>query len=181
MTLQEVERLLAENNLPFVKREFSNEAAYWQHLTMFPYTECASECKVIALVIESPNGKKNIELQFNATENDFIFDLPHFGSFAYESFQDNERLDPNDLLSFINDIMSGHVAVIVANDIRHKRLLWDCSFDLNNTDDEILGKAGFEETVKQIQTKKYFIARLLEPEKQYEIYDWNSYQCFINW
>ncbi len=180
MTLQEVERLLAENNLPFVKREFANEAAYWQHAALFPYTEYASDCQVIVLIIESQNGKKNIELQFNADKNEFEFKVPHFGSFVYESLQENDRFEPNDLLCLIRDIISGHVAVVVANDLRHKRLLWDCSFDLTDLDDVVFGKSGFESTVQQLQTKKIMLARLLESKKLYEIYDWNSYRCFIN-
>ena len=63
MTLDEAKRLLSGQGIPFEVCEFENEATYWHHVTLFPYTKNAKNCKVIALVIPSPNGEKNIELQ----------------------------------------------------------------------------------------------------------------------
>ena len=83
MTLFEAKKLLKENNIVFEIKEFEDEAAYWHHTMLFPYTKNARTCKVIALIITSNNGKKNIELQFNAVDDDFLFEELHFGDFCF--------------------------------------------------------------------------------------------------
>ncbi len=178
MTLYEAEKILTENNLLFEKCEFENEAAYWHHTMMFPHAENAKDCKVIVLIIASNNGKKNIELQFNAADDDFLFEELHFGDFSFEMFDYNEEMLAIDLLDRINKIKSGTFSVIVTNDLKRKRWLGDSCFDLNN-DDYLLGKPGFEKAIQKIQAPKGFISKLLKIRKQYEIYDWNTYQCII--
>ena len=63
MTLDKAKTLLSENNISFELHEFNSEAEYWHHTTLFPYTKNAKPCKVIAMIIRSNNGKKDIELQ----------------------------------------------------------------------------------------------------------------------
>ena len=57
MTLDEAKALLSENNISFELLEFNNEAEYWRHTSLFPYTKNAKPCKVIAMLIKSNNGK----------------------------------------------------------------------------------------------------------------------------
>ena len=177
MTLSEAKELLIKNDITFEVLEFENEAEYWQHITLFPYTKYAKNCKVIALIIMSNNGKKNIELQFNATENEIHFEELRFGDYGFEMFDYNEEMLANDLLDHIKEIQSGNFTVIVANNLKRKCWIGDACFNLN--DDDAFGKAGFERSMKRIKKTKGLISKLLKSSKQYEIYDWNSYQCMI--
>lgn len=172
MTLEEAQEFMHSNNIPFELREFQNEKEYWHHMMMFPYTKNAKPCKVIAMVIRSNNGKKDIELQFNAVDSGFRFEELRFGDFDYEMFG-----CATELLDRINEIKSGSFTVIVANDIKKKRWLGDACFDLN--DDDAFGKSRFEKTMKRIQKPKGFISKLFNTKKQYEIYDWNTYQRIV--
>ena len=177
MTLQEAKDLLSKNNIYFDICKFESEAEYWQHITLYPYTKYAKNCKVIALIIMSNNGKKNIELQFNAIENEFRFEELHFGDYSFEMFDYNEEMLANDLLDRIQDIQCGNFTIIVANNLKSESWIGDACFDLN--DDDLFGKPGFERAMKRIQKPKGLISKLLKSGKQYEIYDWNSYQCII--
>ena len=178
MTLFEAKKLLTENNLTFEISEFEDEATYWHHTTLFPYTKNARNCKVLVLIISSNNGKKNIELQFNAVDDDFLFEELCFGDFCFEMFDYKEEMLANDLLKHINKIKGGFFSVIVANDLKNKKWLADSSFDLKD-DDDLFGKHGFEKAVQKIHAPKGFISKLLKTKTQYEIYDWNTYQCII--
>ena len=176
MTLFEAKKLLTENGLAFEISEFEDEATYWHHTMLFPYTKNARNCKVLALIISSNNGKKNIELQFNAVDDDFLFEELRFGDFCFEMFDYKEEMLENDLLDHINEIKGGAFSVIVANDLKNKKWLADFSFDLKE-DDDLFGKHGFEKAVQKIHAPKGFISKLLKTKKQYEIYDWNTYEC----
>ena len=172
MTLEEAKILMNSHNIPFELREFQNEKEYWHYVAMFPNTKNAKPCKVIAMVIRSNNGKKDIELQFNEAHDGFHFVELRFGDYDYEMFG-----CATELLDRINEIKSGRFVVIVANDIEKKHWLGDACFDLDEND--AFGKPGFEKTMKRIQKPKGFISKLFNTKKQYEIYDWNTYQCII--
>ena len=178
MTLNEAKTLLSENNINFDICEFENEASYWHHRTLFPYTKNASKCKVIALIIASNNKKRNVELQFNEANNEFRFEELSFGDYCFEMFDCNEEMLADDLLERIKEIQSGNFIVIVANDLKNKRWLGDACFDPND-DDDIFGRQGLEKAMARINKKKGFLARLFKSRTQYEIYDWNNYQRIV--
>ena len=121
MTLDKAKTLLSENNISFELHEFNSEAEYWHHTTLFPYTKNAKPCKVIAMIIRSNNGKKDIELQFNAVGDVFRFQELRFGDFCYEMFDYNEDMLADDLIRNILEIKQGNRIMIVLNDIRKKR------------------------------------------------------------
>ena len=158
MTLNEAKVLLSENNINFEVREYENEAAYWHHSALFPYTKNAKNCKVIALVITGNNQKKNLELQFNAIENEFRFEELSFGDYCFEMFDYNEEMLADDLLDRIREVQSGSFAVIVANNLKRKSWLGDACFDLNDNNDDWFGKAGFERAMQRIQKPKGIIS-----------------------
>ena len=62
MTLQEAKDLLSRNSICFDICEFKNESEYWRHTMLFPYTKNAKNCKVVALIIKSNQGRMHIEL-----------------------------------------------------------------------------------------------------------------------
>ena len=178
MTLNDVKILLSENNIVFDVREYENEAAYWHHVSMFPYTKNAKPCKVIALIIQSNNGRIDIELQFNAIDNNFRFEELWFGGYSFEMFDCNEEMLADDLLDRIKEIQSGNFVVIYANDLKKRSWLGDACFDLNGEDDAF-GRSGFEKALERIRKPKGLISKLFKTQKQYEIYDWNTYQCIV--
>lgn len=178
MTLDEAKALLSENSISFGLHEFNNEAEYWHHTMLFPYTKNAKSCKVIAMIIRSNNGKKDIELQFNADGDLFRFEELRFGDYCYEMFDYNEDMLADDLIHNIFEIKQGNLIIIVANDIRKKRWLADACFDLSDNDDTF-GNPGFQKALQRIKKPKSLFSKLLRVKEQYEIYDWNSYQCIV--
>ncbi len=178
MTLSDAKILLSENNIDFDVREYENEATYWHHSMLFPYTKNARNCKVTTLIIVSENKEKNIELQFNYVGNEFRFEELSFGDYCFEMFDYNEEMLADDLLGRIKDIQSGNFVVVVANDLKKRSWLGDACFDLND-DDDAFGRRGFEKAMERIHKPKGLISRLFRTQKQYVIYDWNSYQCIV--
>ena len=148
MTLDEAKALLSENNISFELLEFNNEAEYWRHTSLFPYTKNAKPCKVIAMLIKSNNGKKNIELQFNAVGDVFRFEELRFGDFCYVILDCNEDMLADDLIRNILEIKQGNFIVIVLNDLRRKRWLFDACFDL--CEDDYFGKMESEKALQRI-------------------------------
>ena len=178
MTLFEAKKLLTENDFVFKVSEFEDEATYWHHTALFPYTKNARNCKVLALIITSNNGKKNIELQFNAVDDDFLFEELRFGDFCFEMFDYKEEMLADDLLDRIKEITNGNFTVIIKNDLKNKKWLADACFDLDD-DDDAFGRQGFEQAIQRIRQPKGFISKLLKSKLQYEIYNWNTYDCIV--
>ena len=178
MTLNEAIVLLNKNNISFSLHEFNNEAEYLHHTMLFPNTKNAKPCKVIAIIIRSNNGKKDIELQFNAVGDVFLFKELWFGDYCYEMFDCNEDMLADDLIHKILEIKQDNLIMIILSDIRKKRWLADACFDLSDNNDNF-GKPGFQKAMKRINRPKSLFSKLLRVKKQYEIYDWNSYQCIV--
>jgi len=178
MTLDEAKALLTENNISFELRKYENETAYWRHTALFPYTKNARPCKVTAIVIRSNNLKKDIELQFNSVDDVFCFEELRFGDYCFEMFDYNEKMLTDDLLNHIYEIKDGSFVVIVANDIKKRCWIGDACFDLND-DDDAFGKPGFQKAMQRIRKPKGFFSVLLKSKKQYEIFDWNTYQVVV--
>jgi hypothetical protein len=151
--------ILTENDFVFKVSEFEDEATYWHHTMLFPYTKNARNCKVLALIITSNNGKKNIELQFNAVDDDFLFEELRFGDFCFEMFDYKEEMLADDLLDRIKEITNGNFTVIIKNDLKNKKWLADACFDLDD-DDDAFGRQGFEQAIQRIRQPKGFISKL---------------------
>lgn len=91
MTLDEAKVLLTENDIDFELVEYKDEEEYLHHTALYPYTKHAKACKVLAMVVKSKNGEKDIELQFNEEHGIFYFVELRFGSFSFEMFEDSEE------------------------------------------------------------------------------------------
>ena len=178
MTLNDAKILLSENNIVFDVREYENEATYWHHRMLFPYTKNARNSKVITLVVASNNQNKHIELQFNDIGSEFCFEELSFGDYCFEMFDYNEEMLADDLLDRIKEIQSGNFVVIVANDLKKRNWLGDACFVLNDEDDAF-GRGGFEKAMERIHQPKGLISKLFRTQTQYEIYDWNTYQRIV--
>ena len=170
MTLEEAKKLLSANNIPFELVEYSDE----------------KDCKVIAIVIKSNNGKKDIELQCNGLDGIFTVQNMYFGNLSFDLFEADEEEWAEIILSYIKNIQEGKGKVITANNIEKNCWLWDTYYDLS-CDESIFGKKEFEEDLAEIYGSGpvaegiigKILDRLLRTKIQYEIYDWNTYQCII--
>ena len=178
MTLDEVKDLLKVNNISFELCEFENEKEYWHHTMLFPYTKIAKPCKVIALLIRSKNGYKNIELQFNELGDNFIFEELRFGDYCYEMFDCEEEILAQELINRILEIRQGKLVIIVVNDLKNKRRIGDACFDRGD-EDKFFGESGFQKAMQRIEKPKSFLSKLFGAKEQYEIFDWNIYQCIV--
>ena len=176
MTLKEAEDMLSANGISYNLSEFDNEAEYLRHIELFPDVKKTELCKVIAIVIYSLNGEKNIELQFNIYGEEIILKEMRFGEYGFEIFDYNEKTIASDLMADIFDIMRGHLTFIVSNDIKLRRWVSDACFDLRD-DDNSFGKPGYQNALRNIQKPKGIFHKLFKAQKQYEIYDWNTYRC----
>ncbi len=177
MTLDEIKEMLQENNIPYEISEFENEREFWRHIILFNNTKDAKPCKVIALIIYSKNGKKNIELQFNESGGAFYFVDLYFGGYSYELFDCQEKFLQQSVIDEINSIISNSVIVIAVNDLKNQKWLGDAGFSKKENDDSEL--QDFEKAMRRINKRKGFFAKLFKSRIQYEIYDWDSYECIV--
>lgn len=175
MTLAAVKDTLSKHEVSFTQVEYDCEKSYLQHVVMFPNIKNTSPHKVTALVIQSKNGKKDLELQFVFKNGDFIFRELWFGSYCYEMFDYNEEQLSDALLSNISEAMQGRISVIVSNNLKKRKWNADAGFVLYDDGD----KSEFENAVRRIENKKPLIDRLFKAEYQYEIYNWDSYRLVI--
>lgn len=178
MTLDDVKVLLTDNNIPFDLVEYSNEKEYWHHTMLFPYTKNAKFCKVLAIVIKSNNGQKNIELQFNEKDGFFYFEELRFGGYCFELFDIKEEMLVETLVDDIEQIQKGKLTVIEANNLNKRCWSGDAIFDLDDEDD-LFGKRGLEKAILHIEKPKGLLSKIFGSKMQYEIYDWNIYQSIV--
>lgn len=178
MTLSEAKELLIKNNIEFSEIYFSSISEFCLYLT--PYmTNRDDKIQVIALIIKSNNNKKHLSLEFideNNNGNYTFYDL-YFGQYFYELFDCEEEILGKSVLDEINRVISNNVVVIVVNDLKNGKWLGDSIFDKNENDG--FGLPGFENAMKRIEKPKNFFSKLKRSKKQYEIYDWHSYQCIV--
>ena len=178
MTLKQVEELLKEKDIDFSVCDFENEEEYLRHVHIFPVTKYAEDCRVKAIIIKCNNGYKNLELQFNEVDGEYIFIELLFGEFCFDMFENQNEFLANDLIFNIYQVLSEQIAIIVKNDLKKKRWLSDDCFILNE-EDPIFGEPAFFRALSYIQRPKNFIENKLTGKMQYEIYTANSYQCII--
>ncbi len=179
MTLSQAKELLKSNFIPFTEMEFANEVDFLNHISQFPYTKKAKDHKFYALIIQSNNGKKHIELEFEEKNDEFLFWDLWFGDFCFEFFSGDTDDDGSYLIEEIQRIQKGHCTVINATNPKTKRWIFDIQFDRNDTDDDMFGEIGFQKTMKRIRKKRTFFERLFGFRRSYEIYDWNTYECIV--
>lgn len=178
MTLNEAKVMLERRRIPYHTAQYETEAEYFRHLSPFPYLKNARSCKVIALVIPSVNGVKDIELQFNRIRGEYTFEELWFGGYSPELFNHAPELLEADILDYIGQIVDGKLVVIEINNLKKKRWGGDMCFDLSD-DDDVFGAPGFREAVAKIEKPKTFWQKLTGKKLQYDIYDWRTYRQIV--
>lgn len=131
------------------------------------------------MVIHSKNGHKDIELQFNETKDGNVFAELYFGGFSYELFGVREEYLSDEIIREIDGIREGRVSVIEVNDLKKCRWIGDSRFDRNDMDDPLFGESGFEKAMRKVQEPLSFFKKLFHAKIQYEVYDFERYQCII--
>ncbi|MBQ9413932.1 MAG: hypothetical protein IJU16_02255 [Clostridia bacterium] len=179
MTIETVKELLNSNNISFDICHYSGEADFYRHICLFPYLKNAKPCKVTTIVIRSKNGHKDIELQFNETKGGTIFVDLYFGGYSYELFDCQDEYLSDEIIREIDGIREGRVTVIEVYNLKKCRWIGDFVFDRNDMDDSIFGEAGFEKAMKKVQKPLSFFKKLFHAKIQYDIYDFERYQCII--
>ena len=177
MRLTEIKEMLQAASIPFQERIFESESDFLAQILSDPYTKNTKTEKICALMIQSENGKKNIELEFCERDGDFVFWDLWFGEICFECFI--YCTDASDLLDTIRQIMMGNLGAITENNAKTKRWYSDAIFDLSDEDDGEYGKLGFEKKVNKIRKKKSFIERLFGVSFAYEIYTWDTYEYVV--
>ena len=173
MTIEEAEKFLIENNIPFEKCSYSNEADFYRHIALYPNSLSGKTCKVITLVVRCKNGYKDIELQFNDSEMGYTFEDLYFGEYSFEFFNYKKDLLPDAIAETIDLIIQGRTVIVVANDLKRHRWLTDACYDLLEETDK------YNSVIERIQKPPTIVDRLLRSVRQYEIYDYEKYERFI--
>ena len=179
MTLSQTKELLKSNSMQFTEMEFANEVDFLNHISQLPYTKKAKEHKFYALIIQSNNGKRHVELEFEEKNGEYVFWDLWFGDFCFEFFSGDADEDCSYLIEEIQGIMKGYHTVINVTNPVTKRWIADAQFDRNDTDDDMFGEIGFQKAMKQIRKKKTFFERLFGFNRKYEIYDCNTYERIV--
>ena len=179
MTLSQAKELLKLNFIPFIEMEFASEVDFLNHISQFPNTKNAKEHKFYALIIQSNNGKKHIELEFEEKDGEYVFWDLWFGDFCFEFFSGDADEDCSYLIEEIQSIQKGNCTIINVTNPKTKRWIADAQFDCNDTDDDMFGKIGFQKAMKRIRKKRTFFKRMFGFRRSYEIYDWITYECIV--
>ena len=176
MTLDETKELLTNHEIPFVQVEYESEIEFFKHLKN--QSEKARPYKVIALVIKSKNGKKDLEIQFNIIGNNVLFQDLWFGAYWYELFDCSDETLGNEILNTVISIMNGGESVILIYNYKSDRCIGSLNFVRSN-DDGVFDSLGLKKTMEKIEKKKTFISKIFNYKRKYEIYDWNTYRLII--
>ena len=156
MNLKEVKELLDKNNITYQLIQYNDDMDFWKHIIAFPSNTRGCKEKVIVIVIESNNGKKNIEIQFDETSDGFIFGELYFGGFCYELFDMKEEYLPDELISLITEIMECKLACIELVDLKNKRWLMDASYEYE--DEESM--SDYQRALQKIEKPRSFFDRI---------------------
>ena len=176
MTIEHVKSMLMERRIPFLIFDYDNEEEYLKHVHKYPELKYAQPCRVKVIVIECFNGYKNLEIQFNEEDGEFLFIELLFGEYCFDMYENQNEFTPNDLMYNIHQVLSEQLAIIVKNDIKRERWISDDCYVLND-DDPIFGEPAFFAAVGYINRPHRFYESLKSPRYQFEIYTANSYQC----
>lgn len=156
MNITEAEALLRGHNIPFETAEYADENTFYRQTFLFTNAHCTESLRVKALTVYSPNGHRNIVLQFTEKDGEFEFVDLYFGGFCFELFaleagnSETEEKPEAVLLEMISDITAGEVSVIEAYDPKKKKRLGNWAFYGAE------GDAAFQSKIKRLERPKGF-------------------------
>ena len=164
MTLEEGKRFLEGEGLAYTELHFDNEWSYWQEVCIWKLSKEGGENgPVTVLRIESPNGKRHLDLQFLKGE---FLDL-WFGGFGFELWESEDP--PGDLRNYIGQVMRGGGWCDIWVNLKNNR--W-CGDGYYSEED---GDTGFREELAKLYAPKTRKERLFRTRLLCELYNWNEY------
>ncbi len=174
MYLSEVKELLSQSKVPYREVTYKTESEFYRHISRFPNLRRVQGFAVTTLVIQSRNGKCDIELEFDHTRDGFVFEEMYFGEYAFGFF---ELRKPDalsrEIMSAIKKIVRGEYKFIVCNNLTRKTLDSDGCFDVKDDPEP------FRRALTGIKKRPGPIGRIFGYRLLYEIYDWQSFRSII--
>lgn len=175
MKWNEVKNLLEHNGLEYKSSRVENIG---EHHRQQGFLKSKENHAIKMITIPNPYHDKNIELIFDSDgENPKFYDLD-FGGYCYELFDCNEDDIEKQLIKEIKDIISGNVYIIFARNVKSGEWFFDgCFFDSPDEDENTMDE--FRDLIARIRSPKSWIRKITKRIDQYEIFNWNSYECVI--
>ena len=171
MNLSRAKELLNKKGLSYELIEYSCEGDFWKHISQFSDTSKAAHSKMISLVINSPNKHKNLELQFNQLENDYLFCELWFGEYCFEAFDYEADILEQEILSDIENVISGVFIAFSVSDLKNRRFISDGLFEKNSE--------SLEKFKQKMSKPKSWAEKIFKTQMQYELYDWDTHKIVI--
>lgn len=173
MDLAEAKDLLNRCGIPYREVEYKTESEFYRHISRYPNLRHVQGFAVVTLVIQSRNGKRDIELEFDRTRDGFVFEEMYFGEYAFGFFDVKPESLSREIVSTVKKIVRSEYRFIVCNNLTLRRLDWDGCFDVRE-DAGLLRRA-----ITRIKKSPGLLGRLLGFRLRYEIYDWQSIRTVI--
>lgn len=185
MTLTEMKAWLDENGIEYKEETYSYSGemkepetpSFFSRLfAVEPLYKSGKE-----LIIESKNGKRNLELSFGRDNTNYIFTLMMFGNYLFDI--DEEDFNIEEAAELVRSVIQGNKKFI-------------CEYGEDFADDDISDndecfdmadpkeRDAFHRKVDRIRNVNQgmlnkVIKFLYQVPKKYEIYDWNTYECIV--
>ena len=172
MNIDKAKKLLSDNGISFIEKDFATQREYWEHCSEFWHIEHAStspDSRRKALVIPCANGKKDIELEFELKDDEFVFADLLFGSFSFEilDFLTEGETVEDEIMKYLPDILKNRYTVLTVNQVG-RGVIMD-SYRINVSEED---RAKLLDAYGRAQT---IWGKLLRRRYAIELYDRNSY------
>ncbi len=159
MTLTDVQELLAQEGLSYVKTSVSHGAQTW-----------------LALRIPNPHHGKHIHLLFEGDSPDPRFYDMEFGDYDYEFFDFKDVYLKESLLQAIREVLEEHTYIIIGKVQRKDvRFRWDGAYS-DVPEEELNTMDEFHRAMERIRKPKSLWAKLTGKTNIYRIYTWKTYE-----
>ncbi|MBR3738533.1 MAG: hypothetical protein IKN26_07340 [Eubacterium sp.] len=178
MDIESVINMIESKEYEYFIVKYQSETDFLKHIYKFPDLKDSSDCSVKALVLPCKNKHKNIELQFNEINGEYVFVEMLFGDFCFEMYDCPEEILLNEIMRVIYQVFSDLIAIIVQNDIKNKKWIGDDCYYLIE-DDPVFGEPGFFNALSRIQRPQNPFEKMFSNKREYEIYSYSSYQSII--
>lgn len=127
------------------------------------------------LTIASNNGKMNLDVVFYKDGESYYIDDVYFGKYDFEFWHEDEcDLTWIELMDIIQSIMNGELKFRIVSRADTGAWISDRDFDLSDPED----RQDFNKYMESSDNKSVHPYIRKGPMK-HEIYDWNSYDCFV--
>lgn len=174
MNIDEAKKLLTDKGLSFIEKAFATQREYWEHCSEFWHMEYAStspDSRIKALVIPCANGKKDIELEFELKEGEFVFSDLLFGSFSFEivEFLSEGETVEDEIMKYLPDLLESRYTILTVNQIGRGVILDSYRPDVT--------KEAREKLLKAYGSAMSFWGKLLKRRFIAEVYDRDTYEA----